>query len=296
MQNNSPKIYLMDGSVFVFRSYYSVPDQFSSPQGHATNAVFGFAGHLCNLLENSNPSHVAVCFDEALESSFRNDLYPPYKANRDPAPEDLKRQFQWCRAVSEAMGITCFSHSRYEADDLIGTLHRIHKQRGHPVCILSSDKDLAQLMDEQDEMWDMKGPRQKQQQIEDKFDVRCEQIADFLAISGDKVDNIPGIPGVGPKAAAALLKHYDDLDGIYRHIDEVPYLSIRGAASLQKKLKEHEEAVRLYRRITEIHCHADNIDENVELARGKASMDVVNQLFDNLGFGHGLRSRIGRLA
>jgi len=125
-----PDLYLIDASVYVFRAYYSIPDDFYDQDNNPVNAVYGFAGFLCTLLQNQAPSHIGIAFDEALESSFRNEIYPDYKANRDPAPVELKRQFLHCRALAEALGIDCFSDSRYEADDLVGTL--AHRKRPTP--------------------------------------------------------------------------------------------------------------------------------------------------------------------
>ena len=138
-----PSVYLVDASVYIFRAWFSMPDDFVNSRGEPTNAVYGFSGFLCNLLEQTGAEHVAVAFDESLSKSYRNEIYPEYKANRDPAPEELKRQFSWARAVAEAMGLQCYADDRYEADDLIGTLAEYWRARGHPICVVTSDKDLS---------------------------------------------------------------------------------------------------------------------------------------------------------
>ncbi len=292
-----PAVSLVDSSVFIFRAYFSVPDHFTSPEGWPTNAVYGFVSTLCHLLEDPACQQVAVAFDASLDSSFRNQLYPPYKANREPPPQALERQFHWCREAAEALGVTCMSHELYEADDLIGCWSRLCQQRGLSVDILSTDKDLAQLMREGDYLVDpIRSRREGVGDIYQRFGVHPHQIADYLALAGDSVDNIPGVPGVGPKAAAALLGHFGDLDQLYRRIDEVPYLSFRGARTTARKLKDHREDVFTFRQITTIVRRMDDIDEDFNFQRGPVDLEALDDLFDRLGFGHGLRKRIRALA
>ena len=248
-----PPVYLVDASVYIFRAWFSMPDEFVNQRGEPTNAVYGFSGFLCNLLEQTGAEHVAVAFDESLSQNYRNEIYPEYKANRDPAPEELKRQFSWARSVAEAMGLQCFADARYEADDLIGTLCEFWRDRGHPICIVTADKDLAQLVGENDHWWDFsRNQKLNARQLTEKFGVMPEQMADYLALTGDSVDNIPGVPGVGPKSASALLQHFGDLDTIYERLEEVQHLGVRGARSLQNKLSEHRETAELARQLTVI--------------------------------------------
>ena len=233
-----------------------------------------------------------MAFDESLSTSYRNEIYPEYKANRDPAPEELKRQFKWARDIAESMGLSCFADDRYEADDLIGTLARHWRERGHPVCIISSDKDLAQLIDKNDTWWDFtRNQKLGHAKIKDKFGVFPEQIADFLALTGDAVDNIPGVPGVGPKSAAALLSHFDDLDAIWERVEEVQHLRIRGAKSLHKKLVENRGAAELARRLTIIETRVPSALENPGVNRSEVDEAHLNRLFDDMAFGVMLRRR-----
>jgi len=285
-------VYLVDASIYVFRAWFSISDEFSNSAGEPTNAVYGFTGFLCSLLEQTGAEHIGVAFDESLSKSYRNEIYPEYKANRDPAPEELKRQFKWARDVAESMGLSCFADQRYEADDLIGTLAAHWRERGHPVCIITSDKDLAQLVDTNDSWWDFtRNQKHGRASIKDKFGVYPEQIADYLALTGDSVDNIPGIPGVGPKSAAALLSHFNNLDEIWERIDEVQHLSIRGAKSLQKKLGEHRGAAELARRLTIIETSVPSALENPAVSRGELDEARLNRLFDEMDFGGMLRRR-----
>ena len=285
-------VYLVDASIYIFRAWFSVPDAFSNAQGEPTNAVYGFTGFLCSLLEQAQSAHVGVAFDESLTSSFRNEIYPEYKANRDPAPEELKRQFSWARDVAEAMGLRCYTDPRFEADDLIGTLAGYWRDRGHSVCVVSSDKDLAQLLHEGDQWWDFARNRKYgHAAIKEKFGVRPDQMADYLALTGDSVDNIPGVPGVGPKSAAALLEHFETLERIGKRLDEVAHLSIRGAASLQRKLQEHWPAAELARQLTAIHMEVPSALERPDITRGQLDEARLNRLFDELSFGGMLRQR-----
>jgi DNA polymerase-1 len=285
-------VYLVDASIYIFRSWFSISDEFATSAGEPTNAVYGFTGFLCSLLEQTNAEHIGVAFDESLSKSYRNEIYPEYKANRDPAPEELKRQFKWARDVAESMGLSCFADQRYEADDLIGTLAKHWRDRGHPVCIITSDKDLTQLVEKSDTWWDFtRNQKLSHAKIKDKFGVFPEQIADFLALTGDSVDNIPGIPGVGPKSAAALLSHFDDLDAIWERLEEVQYLSVRGAKSLQKKLHEHRDAAELARRLTIIETRVPSALENPGVSRSELDEARLNRLFDEMEFGAMLRRR-----
>jgi DNA polymerase-1 len=285
-------VYLIDASIYIFRSWFSIPDGFSNSAGEPTNAVYGFTGFLCSVLEQTDAQHIGIAFDESLSTSYRNEIYPEYKANRDPAPIELKRQFKWARDMAESMGLSCFVDDRYEADDLIGTLAEFWRDRGHPVCIITSDKDLAQLITKQDTWWDFsRNLKLDRAKIKDKFGVFPEQIADYLALMGDAVDNIPGVPGVGPKSAAALLNHFDNLDAIWERIDEVQHLSIRGAKSLHKKLVENKDAAELARRLTIIETQVQSALNNPDLSRSELDEARINRLFDDMSFGAMLRRR-----
>jgi len=291
-----PPVYLVDASVYIFRAWFSMPDDFVNRAGQPTNAVYGFSGFLCSLLEQTAAEHIAVAFDESLAVSYRNEIYPEYKANRDPAPVELKRQFGWARAVAEALGLSCYADDRYEADDLIGTLAEYWRERGHPICIVTADKDLAQLVGEADHWWDFsRNQKLNARQLTDKFGVLPEQMADFLALTGDPVDNIPGVPGIGPKSAAALLGHFGDLDSLYERLEEVPMLELRGAKSVHRKLADHREAAQLARQLTGIETAVESALAAPDLTRSRVDVERLNRLFDDLDFGGMLRQRCLRL-
>lgn len=294
--NKRPAAHLVDGSLYVFRAWHSMPDEFFDVDGHATNAVHGFTRFLCELLEQARPEHVAVAFDAALTSSFRNAIYPPYKANRELPPPDLERQFVLCREVTEALGIAVLIDHSYEADDLIGTA--VWSLRGHGLrsVIVSADKDFGQLLGEHDEQWDYaRGMRWGPAGVHEKLGVHPHQVADYLALCGDAVDNIPGVPGIGAKTAAALLSHFGTLDNLLERIDEVAYLRLRGAATCAQKLREHGESARLYRRLTRIALDAPVSAAAEALLRRRGEAERLEALCERLRFGPLTRSRLKAL-
>ncbi len=285
-------VYLVDASIYIFRAWYSMSDDFVNLAGESTNAVYGFSGFLCSLLEQTAAEHVAIAFDESLSTSYRNEIYPEYKANREPAPLELKRQFAWARSVAEAMGLQCFSDPQFEADDLIGTLAEYWRARGHSICVVTSDKDLAQVVGDNDHWWDYARNRKlNASQLAEKFGVMPEQMADYLALMGDSVDNIPGVPGVGPKSASALLAHFGDLDSLYERLEEVQHLKIRGAKSLQRKLADNRGAAELARKLTGLVTTVESALAAPEVRRNAVDEARLNRLFDDLDFGGMLRQR-----
>ncbi len=289
--SDRPQVYLVDASVYVFRAWFSIPDSMTTGAGEPCNAAYGFANFLTDLLRRTNPHPVAVAFDESLTSSWRNEIYPEYKANRPPAPEALKRQFAWCRGLCEGLGLATESSSRYEADDLIGAWAEQARARGDAVVVVTRDKDLAQLIGPQDRLWDFAGDKWLDPEgVLAQYGVRPAQIADFLAITGDSVDNIPGVRGIGAKGAAALIGHFGSLDEIYARLDEVPEVNVRGAKRMRDSLERDAEQVRLARRLTAI-------PTDFELpapprARQAGDPQALDALCDELGFGRGLRERL----
>lgn len=288
-------IYLIDASVYIFRAWHSIPDSMKTPQDQPCNAVFGFAGFLADLLRRTYPAPVWVAFDESLEHSFRNQIYPPYKANRPPAPEELKRQFAWCQQLCDALGLHWLADKSWEADDLIGTWSAQARAHAHQVCIVSRDKDLTQLIQPGDWMWDFAGDKTMDSDaVFARFGVWPEQIADYLALMGDSVDNIPGVAGVGPKAASALLQTFGDLDTVYQRLDEVPNMAVRGAKSLRDKLERDRDMAMTSRQLTGI-----PLDLPLQIPhwhRSAADAQAITTLCDQMGFGPGLRARLLPLA
>jgi len=292
-----PAVHLVDASYFVFRAYYSVGLEMTDGDGQPVNALYGFGRFLGDLLEEARPEHVAVAFDESLSTSFRNAIYPAYKKNREPAPPELKRQFALCRELCRLLGLAEFGSPTHEADDIIGTIATRMRLSGHRSVLVTRDKDLAQLVRDGDHYWDYAGERRfAYRDIEAKFGVCPERMADYQALLGDSVDNIPGIPGIGPKTAAALLQVFTSLEELYEGLDRVGALPIRGAAKLVGKLLQHREAAYLARRLTVIACDMP-IECSLEtLRRRKPDLEALGAFYDRHKFGPALRRQAERLA
>jgi DNA polymerase I len=290
-------IYLIDASVYIFRAYYSMPPDMADRDGNPAHATFGFARFLGDLIERAQPDYIAVAFDESLASSFRNQIYPAYKANREPAPADLKFQFGRCREFCDLAGIPAFSSFEYEADDIIGTLKARCRLAGLPATVVSRDKDFAQLIRTGDVYWDYTGnARYRYDEIAGRFGVLPERFADFLALMGDSVDNIKGVPGIGEKTAAALMREFASLEELYDNLDSVANIDVRGASKLAARLVEHREAAFLARRLTEIACNMPLEVAHRELVRRSPDLAGLTSFFDRHNFGPMLRKQAERLA
>lgn len=296
MNRDRPHAYLVDASLYVFRAWHSIPPDFTDVDGHSVNAVHGFTRFLLDLLERTKPSHAAICFDESLTSSFRNAIYPEYKANRELPPDELVRQFAYCREVAAALGMTVLTDTEFEADDLIGSA--VHALDTHDcgAIIVSADKDFGQLVSDAVEQWDFsRDQRWNAQGIKQRLGVHPHQVADFLALMGDAIDNIPGVPGIGAKTAAVLLAHFETLDALLERREEVAYLRMRGAAGIARKLHEHADMARLSRRLTGIAVDAPVPQGLTDYARRTPDESAINTLFDRLKLGPMTRSRVRAL-
>jgi DNA polymerase I len=295
-------VYLIDASVYVFRAWHSLPPEIADRDGNPTQALYGFACFLSDLLERRAPRYAAVAFDESHGDCFRRKLYPPYKANREAAPEALKRQFALCREFCRHLGVAEFASEQYEADDLIGTLAQCCRDDGLAVTVVSRDKDLAQLIWPGDVFWDYGGAAEyRYEQIAARFGVPPERMADYLALRGDSVDNVPGVPGVGPKTAAALMGLFATLEELFEGLDAIVALPLRGAAALPQRLRLHREAAYLARSLTRIVCNAplDPARPRVaaaDLQRRAPDLERVAAFCDAHGFGSLLRRQAERLA
>ena len=280
-------MYLVDASVYIFRAWFSLPDTLRGRDDRPLNAVYGFADFLGALLATTGGAPVAVAYDESLESSFRNELYPAYKANREPAPPELKQQMRDCQRLTRALGLATVVSDRYEADDLIGTLAT---RSSTPVVLVSSDKDLAQLLGPDDRLWDYaRDVLYDPAAIRAKYGVDCDQMVDYLALMGDSVDNIPGVAGIGAKTAARLLQARGSLDAIYADLDAVAALPIRGAAGLAKNLAAGRESAFMSRELARI--VTDVPLEKTDLAPGAAQPQALTALCEAWGVSGERRAR-----
>ncbi|HTD29876.1 MAG TPA: 5'-3' exonuclease H3TH domain-containing protein [Xanthomonadaceae bacterium] len=289
--------YLVDASMYVFRAWHSIPPDLLDADGFPTNAVHGFTRFMLELLERQRPDCIVVAFDASLESSFRNTLYPAYKANREPAPEELRRQFAHCAALCHALGLSVLVDSHYEADDLIGTALQRLRAQGRRGVIVSADKDLSQLLRDDDEQWDYaRDQRWRADGVKARYGVHAHQIADYLGLTGDAVDNIPGVPGIGAKTAAILLAHFETLDALLKRHAEVAFLRLRGAALHSGRLREHRELALLCRQLATIVLDVPLSEDFTDGARRPHDEDTLKQLFERLRIGPMTRRRIAELA
>jgi DNA polymerase I len=290
-------IVLVDASVYVFRAYHSMLPDMRDRDGNPMHAVFGFARFIGDLIERVRPTYMAVAFDGRRAVSYRSRLYPLYKANREPAPADLRLQLERCRELCRHLGLAEFVDTEYEADDLIGTLATLMRAAGMRSAFITRDKDLAQLMRDGDLLWDY-GARGQigYHDIERYFGATPERFADFLALTGDTSDNIPGVPGIGRRTAAALMKAFASLDELYADLPAVALLPLRGATTLAARLAEHRESVYLARSLTRIACNLSLGVEAEALRRRPPNMPALAALYDRLGFGPFLRRQGERLA
>ncbi|HVS76328.1 MAG TPA: 5'-3' exonuclease H3TH domain-containing protein [Steroidobacteraceae bacterium] len=290
-------IFLIDASVYVFRAYHSQLPEMVDRDGNPVHAVFGFARFLGDLMERIRPRYVGVAFDQRLTTSYRNRIYPAYKAHREPAPPGIARQFEYCRELCRHLGLAAFVDPEFEADDIIGTLSCLMRAEGIRSAFITRDKDLAQLVRDGDLLWDFGARTQLgYRDVQRRFGVAPEGFADYLALTGDASDNIPGVPGVGPKIAATLLRKFGSLDELYANIGRVAALGLRGGSALGERLAAHRDSVFLARRLTRIVCDMPLGVTASHLRPGTPDLAALGQLYDRLGFGPLLRRQSERLA
>src|SRR4051794_22581016 len=240
-------VFLVDGSSYIFRAYHALPPLNRKSDGLQVNAVLGFCNMLWKLLrdmpEDNRPTHLAIIFDKS-EITFRNKLYPDYKAHRPPAPDDLIPQFSLIRDAVRAFDLPCLEQGGFEADDLIATYARIAGERGATTTIVSSDKDLMQLVTDKVVMYDtMKDRRIGIPEVIEKFGVPPEKVVEVQALAGDSTDNVPGVPGIGIKTAAQLIVEYGDLEQLLFRAGEIKQPKRR------ESLLENAEKARISRQL-----------------------------------------------
>jgi 5'-3' exonuclease len=288
-----PRVYLIDSSIYIFRAWYTFDASILDRDGRPANAVFGFGDFLLQLLRQTKAAHLACAFDSSQTDSYRKSLYPAYKANRAPAPDELRYQFARCREFCRAVGIAEFGSARFEADDIIGSLAQRYRERGYAVTVVSADKDLAQLVrGEHDQWWDFaRGVRLDTHGVRKHFGVWPQQIADMLALSGDKVDNIPGIPGVGYTTAARLLHKFDNLDGVLANVAGIAAMKFRGAARIQALVKAHLHLLPLNQRLTTVVTDMAEFVDAPDLRWRGVDQTALAALAEQLAFGTAFRQR-----
>jgi 5'-3' exonuclease len=285
-------VHLIDASPYIFRAHFSLPSSIKSPTGERTGAVYGFASFLLKLIADEKPTHLGVAFDRNLNGSFRNDYYPAYKAQRDEPPPEIVAQIDPCREVAAALGAASWIDDRYEADDLIATVCTGLVAAGHGAVVVTSDKDLTQLVSDRVSLLDFgKEARFTPAEVQEKFGVRPDQIVDLLALAGDPVDNIPGVPGIGRKTAAEILALFPTVEEVYAHLEELRNSRLRGARSLYTKLAENRDAAFLSKRLATVATDATVHATLEDLEYRGADLAVVDELFSRLGF-KGIKERV----
>src|SRR5437667_2736037 len=247
-------VFLVDGSSYIFRAYHALPPLSRKSDGLQVNAVLGFCNMLWKLLRDmppdNKPTHLAIVFDKS-EVTFRNKLYPDYKAHRPPAPDDLIPQFSLIRDAVRAFDLPCLEQNGFEADDLIATYARQACERGANTTIVSSDKDLMQLVNDCVTMYDtMKDRRIGISEVIEKFGVPPEKVVEVQALAGDSTDNVPGVPGIGVKTAAQLIVEYGDLEELLKRAGEIKQPKRREA------LIENAEKARISKKLVTLDCNA----------------------------------------
>ena len=285
----SDTVLIIDGHSMAFRAFYALPpDNFVTATGQHTNAVYGFVSMLARLLETEKPTHVAVAFDVS-RHSFRTEEYPEYKGTRDATPEEFKGQVELIREVLDAMGIVALSREGFEADDILATLAYQAGHEGASVLVVSGDRDTFQTVTQNvTVLYPGTGPgdlrRMTPEAVEAKYGVPPHRYPEIAAIVGETSDNLPGVPGVGPKTAAQWINRFDGLDNLLERADEIG--GKRGAA-----LREHRDDVVRNRRLNRLVTDMDLGLTRADLARRATDVAAVDRLFDSLEFGR-LRAKV----
>ena len=283
-----PTLTLIDGSGFIFRAYHALP-HLSTTKGVPTNAVYGFTTMLLKALREHAPTHVALVFD-ASRKSFRHDLDATYKANRPQAPDDLVKQFPLVREVAKVLNVHVLEEPGVEADDVIGTLACRAREQGWEVVVVTGDKDFAQLVDERVSLYDPmaeasgRGGWTARAEVEKKLGVPPEQVVEYQAILGDKIDNVPGIPGVGEVTAAALIRKFGSVEEMLRRPDEIAGAVPRGGERLKQKILANVERLRLNRKLVELRCDMPLPYDPSAFERRAIDAEKTRALFSELEF------------
>jgi len=251
MADQTPRLFLIDGSSYIFRTFFAVPS-LNHSTGLPTNAIFGFTNILLKFLKQHRPEYITVALDAGRET-FRNELFPGYKGNRPEAPADLIPQFPYFRRVLDALNIPLLELPGYEADDIIATLCRTLANQGCELVVVSSDKDLMQLVTEDIKLLDSaKDQWIGAAEVKIKFGVEPHRVVEVMGLMGDAVDAIPGVKGIGEKTASALIQEFGALENLFNRLDEVDAMHLRGASRVRKILAAGKDAAFLSRNLATV--------------------------------------------
>ena len=280
---HTPPMILVDGSSYLYRAFHAIPPMHTS-DGHPTNATRGVISMIRSLIKTYPNSPMVIIFD-AKGKTFRDDIYSEYKAHRPPMPDDLRPQIEPIHRMVEAMGLPLVIIDGVEADDVIGTIAKQVGEQGREVIVSTGDKDMAQLVTEKvtlvntmtNTVMDIAG-------VKEKFGIPPELIIDYLALMGDKVDNIPGVPGVGEKTALALLQGLGSIKDIYNRLDEIADLGFRGAKTMKQKMVDNKEMAELSYTLATIKCDVELPFDPQDLKNGEADKETLREWFTKLEF------------
>jgi len=272
-------IYLVDGTAYIYRAFHAIRS-LSNSKGLPTNAIFGFTNMIKKLLDDHTPEYVAIFFD-AKGPTFRHDMYSDYKANRPPMPEDLQVQIPYIKEVTRGFNLPVLEMQGFEADDLIGTVTRAAEKDGFHVVIVTGDKDFKQLVTEKTTIWDPNPRKEKTTDINslrEDMGVVPEKIIDVMGLSGDAADNVPGIPGIGPKTALSLIKTYGSIEQLYEQIETLT------AKKQKENLLTYKDQAFLSRSLVTINTDVPILFDLETFKAGEADRDALSGLFKTLEF------------
>jgi len=288
---------LIDSSIYIFKNYFSLPEKWHAVENqYPTHALYGFTNFLLELLKKQQPDYIFCAFDESLQTGFRHQLSPTYKKNRELPDEALAFQLNACRQLCRVLGITEMASNQYEADDLLGAMASKLRQAGIQPVIISRDKDLTQIIQKGDLYWDLgKSQPKDHKQLEQDLGIRCDQMADYLALVGDASDSIAGVPGIGSKTACELLSWMPSVADIIDRKDQLEDLPIRGARKLSDKIAQHQEQLLLSRKLATIVTEIDSMPSCNEIQWRGVHQDVFSLFADEMGFGGVFNSRCSQL-
>jgi DNA polymerase-1 len=283
MSESTSRVFLIDGSSYIFRAFYAIP-ALNNAAGLPTNAIFGFTNILLKFLKQYKPEYVAVALD-AGRVTFRNEMFAGYKGNRPEAPPDLIPQFPYFRKVLDALNLPLLEIPGYEADDIIATLCDRLSGRGCELVVVSSDKDLMQLVTNGVKLLDSAKDRWiGKDEVKEKFGVAPQQVIEVMGLMGDAVDNIPGVKGIGEKTASALIQQFQNLENLYDHLEELEQVKLRGAARIKQILEAGKEQAFLSRALATVKRDVPLDTDLPELQFTGFNLEKTRMLFAELEF------------
>jgi 5'-3' exonuclease len=283
MSESRPRLFLIDGSSYIFRAFFGVPPRFNS-QGLPTNAILGFTNMMVDLLRKHRPDYIAVVLDAGKEN-FRHRLFASYKSQRPKAPADLIPQLGYLRPVLEALGLPAIELADYEADDVIASLCKAFAAPERSITVVSADKDLMQLVGDGVDLLDAsRGRWIGADEVRQKFGVLPGQVIEVMGLMGDAVDNIPGVRGIGAKTAMALIQRFHSLENLFERLDEIETFELRGAARLRRLLADGRESAFLSRALATVKSDLPLTVALDDLCTRGFHLEKLRRLFTELEF------------